>query len=519
MNTKVKSFILKLGLTLGLVLAVFVLWGLTNKAEAATAEFKVNSHAGSMDRDQQDPIVAVDDSNRFYITWENETVADLFDIFGRIYNSSGTSVTNDENPLDNGDEDCLNPTLVTNSSGNVLLVWQDKRDSDVSRTNAQARLFKYSSGVSDFGDAQDGPGGNTNDFRVNDDISSFECDTPWVTTNGTNFTIGYYNKNLGVMAEGDDGTRIKLAFVNGTAFPKDKKTALAGDYQSAYNTREVAIIENPTSKLTWKRAVAWVGDDHYVYVQLYRGNGNKYGNEKGINALGDDPRWVNLAVNSQGHLAVTWTRTTTHWESYYKIYNGGWLDTTQVPVGDGRAVNPKVVSSGSSFYLVYAQGSVELKHTRLMVRRISGGGGVVRLDDLGVIGGWSNPHSINFSVMTLPKEGNELLRLGLQYSLKGTNNWYLKGAQLKIIESSGQLKAKGVVQKTLVGSGNDGTNYYQPRAAQVSPSKYCLFYRRGSNTIKAKFLGIALLSLVVELLLSSLAVIQSPSREITLKLL
>ena len=495
-KSTLKGLILKLGLTFGLVVVCFVLFGFLNKAEAATAEFKLNSEDTN---DQRSPVVSIDSSNRFYIAWEdNRGDPFVYDIFGRIYNSSGGSVTNDAALDKNETTSCSAPSAVINSAGNVLLSWQDNRfGSD--EVNVQSRLFRY--GVSGEGEltslgrAQFGPGGDDEDFRINDDISNFECDTPWVTTNGTNFTIGYYNKNLGAMTEGDDGTRIKLAFVNGTAFPKDKKTALAGDYQSAYNTREVAVIENKTSKLTWKRAVAWVDDDHYVYVQLYRGNGNKYGSEEKVHAQGYDPRWVNLAVNNQGHLAVTWTKTTVSWKSYYMTYNGSWSGASEISPSGGteaRAVASQVVSSGSSFYFIYANGSAtgsggSLKNTRLEVRKL--GGGVVRIDDLGVIGSWTRPHSVDFSVMTLPKEGNELLRLGLQYSLKGTNNWYLKGAQLKITESFSQLKAKGVVQKTLVGSGNDGTNYYQPRAAQVSPGKYCLFYRRGSNTIKTKFFG------------------------------
>jgi len=101
MNTKIKNLILKVGLTSGLVLAVFLLWGLANEVEAAGAEFKINSHAGSMSRDQQNTAVAVDSQNRFYIVWENETIADRFDIFGRIFDSNGNAITTDSGALAN----------------------------------------------------------------------------------------------------------------------------------------------------------------------------------------------------------------------------------------------------------------------------------------------------------------------------------------------------------------------------------------------------------------------------------
>lgn len=310
------SFLIKLGVTLGLVIAVFFLWGLTSKVEAATAEFKVNSWSVGADNDQEQSTIAVDDNNKFYIAWSHEGPT-FFDIVGRVYNSSGSPITDDTEQLDFNDaENCYYPSIIVNnnnSNNNVLLTWQDgQRDLIYGGNNIFARLFK--NGVSqdeeNLGTAQSGPGGNTSDFRINNDItSSYECDTPWVTTtgDGSDFVATYYNKQTESKKDDNDGTSIKLAYLTSTAFPKDKKTSLGSDMLSN-DADQVKVVHNESGKLEWGKAVLWREGDDKLHTQFYDKDGNKKDPASGKTTIEMDDSVItyDTAVNNQGYLGVIW---------------------------------------------------------------------------------------------------------------------------------------------------------------------------------------------------------------------
>lgn len=195
MNTKVKILFSGIGLTIGLVLMIFLLCKFGSEAKAASAEFKISS---SDTRDQRNPAVAVDNQNRFYVVWEdNRERPDRFDIYGRIFDSKGHAVTTDANALDaNNVDSCYHPSLAINNIGNVYLAWQDKNRApgQYGGDNIFARLFRYLPGNTlDLGTAQQGPGGNDSDFRVNDDLGIYTCDDPIVATDGINFVTSYFN--------------------------------------------------------------------------------------------------------------------------------------------------------------------------------------------------------------------------------------------------------------------------------------------------------------------------------------
>ncbi|MFC1686571.1 hypothetical protein ACFLZS_01420 [Patescibacteria group bacterium] len=520
-KSKWSNFLIKLGLTLGLVIAVFLLWGLTSKVEAATAEFKVNSYATGMDNDQKNPTIGVDSSNRFYVAWASKTFT-VFDVFGRIYDSSGSSLTDDDEALDvtNLDEDCYNPSLTVNDNGYALLAWRDDFFAGSSKINAQGRLFKYGGSGDNLGTAQKGPVGDADrDFRINDDISNYTCDTPSITTDGTDFAIGYYDKNTSdTKQEGDDGTRIKLAFLNGTAFPKDKKAAIAGDYQTDYTTKETRVVANTSGYGGWSKAVAWEADDgitgNEIHVQLYTTSGSKKGSEQVFtgNKFDDTDIEFDMAVNNQGYLTIaanSWDDKAIQCIAYKEKSKGwGWLTLNDsiVSVTGDVVSDPRVFTSGSGTYITYNLtwiGGGTLKYPILKYIKVDLSGSTPQTSDSGnlidsregtfdgELAGWETLSNVDYSILVLPKKDDETLRIGIQWTRshqQHPDDKFIRGAQFKFY-SSDPMETTG--PKTLV-SRSSGKDYTNSQAEKVSPSKYCLFYNEGptqsgDKTVKAKF--------------------------------
>ena len=482
MKKQITNLLIKLGVTLGIVTAVFLLWGLANKVEAAGSEFRINSDTAN---DQKNVVIAVDSNNRFYIVWEdNREQIGRFDIFGRIFDSNGNSVTTDQTALENSDKSCYSPSLVVNNEGNVLVAWKDERYSAWGRIDIFARLYKCLSGSTEnLGTPQDGPGGNNLNFRINDDLGTYTCNTPSVTTDGINFVTSYFNQITGAISEGNDGTTIKLAFNNSAAYPLDKKTAISGDLQT-YDTAETAVCENPSDSGGWKRAVAWISKDtSKVYIQRYNNYGVKVGDVKVFNPYGTSSK-LSIASNSSGDLGIVWLDKQ---DSLDRILCSVYKDGQYTPAATLMSLthhsgysldNPEIFAKGDKFGVAY----LHQKNVGAIVARPLG----YNANNQPILEGsetltFSSNYSDDFTILPLTTS-----RRGLSFIITlstGINNKYINAVKGSLIYENGSWIKKGASEKNLI-SETSGVDYTQPKIAQIAPGQYAFAFAQTGNKIQ-----------------------------------
>jgi len=141
-------------------------------------DLKINSDAGVAD--QENPKVAVDDEDNFYVVWEDKINGDK-DIFLAKFDPNGNTLfAGKKINTDNSELDQYEPAIVFDGSDYFYISWSDKR-------NCQPDI--YAQKYSKLGDISTGEGEiwASGDVKVNDDV----LPDAWRTKS----SVAYFDEN------------------------------------------------------------------------------------------------------------------------------------------------------------------------------------------------------------------------------------------------------------------------------------------------------------------------------------
>jgi len=98
----------------------------SNVDTAFSGNFKVNDDVGSAV--QRNPAVASDSTGNFVVTWEDRRNGN-YDIYAQMYSNIGNPIgSNFKVNDDEGDSDQNIPSIASNSTGNFVVTWEDRRN-------------------------------------------------------------------------------------------------------------------------------------------------------------------------------------------------------------------------------------------------------------------------------------------------------------------------------------------------------------------------------------------------------
>ncbi|HPG39297.1 MAG TPA: FlgD immunoglobulin-like domain containing protein [bacterium] len=155
----------------------------TSNGNVQGANFRINDDAGS--EDQWSPMVAMNDSGKIIITWEDERYGNR-DIYAQQYTSIGLMQGNNFCVNDDSDStDQRNPSVAIDKAGNIIITWEDKLDGD---NSIFARLYNYNNVI------------QGSQFKVNDNIEIAYQEYPAVAIDDLgNFIITWQDNRNGDM--------------------------------------------------------------------------------------------------------------------------------------------------------------------------------------------------------------------------------------------------------------------------------------------------------------------------------
>ena len=152
-----------------------------SSGDTVGSNFKVNDNVGTSE--QNYPAIAMDGSGKFVITWSDYRNINS-DIYAQRYDSLGAPLdTNFKVNDDVGTKDQSTPAIAMDSSGDLVIVWHDKRNG-----NWDIYAQRYDSSGNVVG----------SNFKASDDVGAFEQSFAAVAMDEAgNFVITWIDKRSG----------------------------------------------------------------------------------------------------------------------------------------------------------------------------------------------------------------------------------------------------------------------------------------------------------------------------------
>ena len=284
---------------------------------ALGSNFKVNDDIGTAD--QLDPVIAMDGSGNFVITWEDyRNGCNNPDIYAQRYNFSGTPLGSNFKVNDDvGSVSQYLPAIAKDGSGNFVITWHDDRNFNY---NIYAQRYNFSGT----------PLGSN--FKVNDDVGNATQHTPVIAMDGSgNFIItwwDYRNGNSDIYAQryNSSGTPTGVNFtVNDDTGTTDQ------------GVPDIAMDGSGNFVITWYDTRNGGAD---IYAQRYNSSGTLLGSNFKVNddvgtAWQYDPA---IAMDGSGNFVITWYDTRNgNFDIYAQRYN-----SSGTPLGLNFKVNDDI---------------------------------------------------------------------------------------------------------------------------------------------------------------------------------
>lgn len=248
-------------------------------------EFQVNIATISA---QRDPRIATDRNGNFVIVWESVQDGDDFGIYGQLYNSNGTKISDEFQINTRTIDNQSNPSVAMDEDGSFVVVWQSfNQDGSGDGIYGQ----RYSSN----GSKLDG------EFRVNNETNNSQINPSIAIDEDKEFVVVWQSSNQDGSGSGVYGQRFN---VNGSKVGGEFRVNTAtNDDQS---NPSVAMDEDGNFVVAWD-SYGQDGSGKGVYGQRYQSNGNPVGVEFQINtATGEYQSDPSVAMDADGNFTVVW---------------------------------------------------------------------------------------------------------------------------------------------------------------------------------------------------------------------
>jgi Ca2+-binding RTX toxin-like protein len=269
--------------------ATTVLGRIFSSTNVGGAEFQINTTNANA---QINPDVTTLDNGNFVVAWQSDQIGSSgFDIFARIYNSSGVAQTGEfrvsSSSLFNPNNAQINPSITATGNGGFVVVW----DSGVSGNNTDIIAQRYdSAGVLQ----------GTN-FRVNTTTSNGQSMADVAALIGGGFVVTWQSASqdsgntLGVYAQRYDSNGNTVGsetLVNTTVTQDQSMPSVIGLSNGGY-------------------FVAWISTQTglaHVFGQEFDSSGAKVGTEFqiSVDVSGSPMSSPHLAQLADGSIAVSW---------------------------------------------------------------------------------------------------------------------------------------------------------------------------------------------------------------------
>ncbi len=300
--------------------------------------FKVNDDAGITY--QGYPAIATDVSGSFAITWQDYRNGNR-NIYAQRYNSTGSpSGSNFRVNDDTGAADQYSPAIAMDDSDFFTIVWQDDRNK-----NFDIYAQRYSPNSTPLG----------SNFKVNNDIGSFDQEYPAISTDGSgNFILTWQDYRKG-------NWDIYAQRYNPSGNPLGSNFKVNDDTATAFQRYPAMVMDNTGSFI-----ITWV-DYRNGKVNIYAQRYNSAGNPMEINFKVNDDTGTTLAYSSpaialdgSGNFVITWSgerNNSANLDIYAQRYN-----PSGIPLGSNFKVNddtgdiwqesPAIAMDGSGNFII-----------------------------------------------------------------------------------------------------------------------------------------------------------------------
>ncbi|MCK4527307.1 T9SS type A sorting domain-containing protein [candidate division WOR-3 bacterium] len=302
--------------------------------DSINARVLVNDDGGT--EAQRDPKIAMDVNGNFVVVWEDYRSSTHYDIYGQLFDASGSKVGSNFLINDDGiSSSQYDPSCAMDSAGNFVVVWEDSRNGDYDI---------YGQRFNPTGDTT-GLGGN---FLINDDGGFYyQYDPSCGMDLAGNFVVvwgDYRNGNSDIYGQRYDnggnpqGINFRIDQCPGTEDQYDPK---------------VSMNENNFT-------VAWEDQrkDRSIYKRRYNNNGTPVGSEMRVNDVDGTKNQHNTVVdmNAAGNVVISWYDERNPYGIYFQR-----LTANGAPIGVnswiyyGNAPDVSVAGDGS-FVITYQYG-------------------------------------------------------------------------------------------------------------------------------------------------------------------
>ncbi len=292
----------------------------------------MNDDAGTAD--QKFPVIAVNGSCSFVITWYDFRNGNYSDIYAQRYDSSGTPLgSNFKVDDDAGTAWEGFPTIAVDGSCSFVITWYDYRNG-----NYDIYAQRYNSSGAPLG----------SNFPVNDDVGSAWQFSPAIAMDGSgNFVITWEDYRDG---KGD----IYAQRCDSSGAPLDSNFKVNDDAGSAYRAFPAIAIDGFSNfVITWEDERNGDGD---IYAQRYDSSGTLLGSNFQVNDDTGSADWWShpaIAMDDSGDFIITWgDKRNGNWDIYAQRYK-----SSGTPLGFNFKVNDDAGSSYQDFPAVGMKGS------------------------------------------------------------------------------------------------------------------------------------------------------------------
>ncbi len=288
------------------------------------------------------PSAVMDNNGNFIITWKDDR-NDNDDIFAQRYNSSGEA--RGDNFLVNDDEvtsDQYGTSVAINDSGNCIIIWLDERDGG---SNGYIYAQLYDSNGQALG----------NNFLVSDEEGyDWHGNLSVAMDDSGNFVIIWEG-------ESNEYIDVYMQLFNNNGQPRGEKTLVYTDEnrEGRLNYPSVAMDQIGNFIITWQ--VIYRYDKIYnsvIYAKQYDRSGEELGTSFVVNESNSWIFYPSIAIGKTGNVIITWEdyRNDFH-DIYAQLYNssgqpqGGNFAVT-LDDGSGLQKDPSIAINSSGNFVI-----------------------------------------------------------------------------------------------------------------------------------------------------------------------
>jgi hypothetical protein len=261
----------------------------SSDGSALGTNFKVNENQGSVLRPHiggpLPPSISTDGSDNFVITWTDMGNNGWIDVYAQRYSSVGSVLGTNFKVNDDQESSGHSPSISTDSSGNFVITWQDRR-------NGESGIYtqRYS---------RDGSALGTN-FKVNDDQGSANIFSPSISTDGSgNFVIAWCDER-----NGDYDIYAQRYSRDGTAVGPNFR--VNDDQKSAYQwPPSVSTDGSGNFVIAWEDGR---NGDADIYAQRFSSDGGAVGTNFKVNDDQENTpqRSPSISTDDYGNFVIAW---------------------------------------------------------------------------------------------------------------------------------------------------------------------------------------------------------------------